>query len=136
MPMIHIWMHRGKDADYKRRISEGIHAAMVDVLGVTEDTWDHVFNELRPGDMVYDRNYAGMQRSDDMVFIHFFLNPRPKEMKARFFNAVADEVTTRAKLARTDLMMTLTEQAPENWWAEGRVVDPQTGFDVRMSDRK
>ena len=42
MPMIHIWMHEGKSADYKEQLSEGIHAAMIDVLEVPEDTWDHV----------------------------------------------------------------------------------------------
>lgn len=132
MPMIHIWMHEGKDAEYRKQISEGIHFAMIDALGVPDDTWDHVFNELKPGNMVYDRNFAGVPRSDDMVFVHFFLNGRPKEMKQKLFEAVAKEVTERSGLAKENLMMTLTEQKPEDWWALGREVDPGTGLDVRM----
>ena len=135
MPLIHIWMHEGKSADYKRQLSEGIHAAMIEVLEVPEDTWDHVFNEKRPGDMVYDRNFFDVPRSADMVFIHFFFNERSKNVKERFFEAVADEVTKRSGLRREDLMMTITETAKENWWAYGRKVDPETGFDARMTSQ-
>lgn len=117
MPMVYIWMHEGKSADYKKQVSDGIHAAMMDVLGVPEDTWDQFFNEMQPGNMVYDPNYFGVHRSPDIMFIHFFFNTRPKEMKDRFFEAVADQVTSRAGLRREDLLMAITEMPWENWWA-------------------
>lgn len=132
MPIVYIWMHEGKDSEYKKQVSEGIHAAMMNVLGVLEDTWDQFFNEMQPGNMVYDPNYFGIRRSPDMIFIHFFFNTRPKEMKERFFEAVADEVTKRSGLRREDLLMSITEVSWENWWAYGRTVDPETGFDTRM----
>ena len=132
MPMVYIQMHEGKDAAYKKAVSEGIHAAMMDVLGVPDDTWDQFFHEHKPGNMVYDRNYFDVPRSEDMMFIHFFFNTRPKEMKERFFEAVADEVTKRSGLRREDLLMAITEVPWENWWAFGRTVDPKTGFDTRM----
>ncbi|MHC9420159.1 tautomerase family protein [Sphingomonas citri] len=133
MPMVYIWMHEGKDAAYKRHIAEGIHAAMKDVLGVPNDTWDQFFNEIKPGNMIFDPNYFGVARSPDMIFIHFFFNTRPREMKERFFEAVADEVTRRSGLRREDLLMSITEVPWENWWAYGRTVDPTTGFDTRMT---
>lgn len=135
MPMIHIWMHEGKPKQYKKHVSEGIHAAMVDVLGAPADTWDHMFNDMAPGDMVYAPNFFDIPRSTDVIFIHFFLNERPKEIKARFFETCADEVTKRCGLRREDLMMTISETASENWWVHGRKVDPKTGFDARMSGR-
>lgn len=82
--------------------------------------------------MVYDPNYFNVPRSPDIIFIHFFFNTRPKEMKERFFEAVADEVTKRTSLHREDLLMAITEVPAENWWAYGRTVDPKTGFDTRM----
>jgi 4-oxalocrotonate tautomerase len=132
MPMVYIQMHQGKDAAYKKAVSEGIHVAMMDVLGVPKDTWDQFFYEHKVGNMVYDPNYFDVPRSPDMMFIHFFFNTRPKEMKERFFEAVADEVTKRAGLRREDLLMAITEVPWENWWAYGRTVDPTTGFDTRM----
>lgn len=132
MPMVYIWTHEGKSEERLKGISEGIHAAMVDVLKVSDDTWDQFINEMPPGRMIYDRNYWGVPRSDDMVFIQFFFNTRPAELKARFFEAVVDEVTRRAQLKRSDLILTITEVAAENWWAHGREVDPNTGFDTRM----
>jgi phenylpyruvate tautomerase PptA (4-oxalocrotonate tautomerase family) len=132
MPMVYIWTHEGKSAARLEAISQGVHAAMVDVLKVSEDTYDHFINTLPHGRMVYDRNYFGVARSDDMVFIHFFFNTRPPALKARFLEAVAAELGTRAQLDRADLMMAITEVAPENWWAYGREVDPATGYDKRM----
>lgn len=132
MPMVYIQMHEGKSAEYKKQVSEGIHTAMMDVLGVPEDTWDQIFNEHTPGNMVYDPNYFDVPRGPDMLFIHFFFNTRPKEMKERFFEAVADEVTKRSGLRRQDLLMAITEVPSENWWAYGRKVNPETGFDTRM----
>jgi 4-oxalocrotonate tautomerase len=132
MPMVHIWMHEGKTAEYKAQISEGIHTAMMDVLGVPSDTWDQMFNEMKPGNMIYDPNYFDVPRSPDMVFVHFFFNERPKDMKERFFEAVADEVTARSGLRREDLAMAITEMPRENWWVFGRKVNPKTGYDIRM----
>lgn len=132
MPMVYIWTHEGKNEERLHAISQGVHAAMVNVLKVTEDTYDHFINAMPHGRMVYDRNYAGVPRSDDMVFIHFFFNTRARELKARFFEAVADELAARAQLDRADLIMSITEVAPENWWAQGREVDPVTGYDKRM----
>ena len=62
MPLVYIQLHKGKDPTYKKAVSDGIHAAMVDVLGVPDDTWDQFFNEYRPGDMVYDPQYFGLLR--------------------------------------------------------------------------
>lgn len=132
MPMVYIWMNEGKDEAYRKNVSEGIHAAMMDVLGVPEDTWDQFFNEMKPGTMIYDPNYFNVPRGPDMMFIQFFFNTRPKEMKARFFEAVADEVTQRSGLRRQDLLMNIVEVPWENWWAYGRTVDPKTGYDTRM----
>ena len=132
MPMIYIWTQEGKSEERLQAISQGVHAAMVDVLQMPPDTYDHVINELPKGRMRYDPNYFGVPRSEDMVFIHFFFNTRPSELKARFFEAVAAEVTARAQLNRADLVMSITEVAAENWWAHGRTVDPHTGYDTRM----
>ena len=48
MPMVYIQMHEGKDAAYKKAVSDGIHAAMLDVLGVPDDTWDQSSTSTSP----------------------------------------------------------------------------------------
>lgn len=134
MPMVYIWMHEGKTPEYRRQISDGIHAAMMEVLKTPEDVLDHFLNELPRGNIVYDPNYFDVPRSPDIVYIHFFFNTRPKEQKAAFFEKVADEVTARSGLKREDLIMAITEVPAENWWAYGRTIDPGTGLDTRMKN--
>jgi len=132
MPMVYIWTHEGKSEETLKGISDGIAAAMQSVLKVPPDTFDHFINEMPKGRMIYDRNYFGVPRSEAMTFIHFFFNTRPRELKAAFFEAVADEVTRRAGLDRADLLMSITEVSAENWWAFGRSINPDTGYDTRM----
>ena len=134
MPMIYVMLHEGKSAEYKQQVSDGIHAAMVNVLHVPPDTYDHFFSEKAKGDMVYDRKYFGVERTDDMMFIQFFFNTRPAALKQKLFERVADEITQRTGLRREDLLMSIVEVAADNWWAFGRTTDPKTGFDTRMKD--
>ncbi len=136
MPMVYISMHQGKPPEYRSAISDGIHDAMKTVLNVPGDVYDHFFNELPVGNMVYDPEYFGVHRSPDIVYIHFFFNTRPPEVKAAFFEAVVQEVTSRSGLRREDLIMAITEVPAENWWAYGRTVDPKTGFDSRMAEMR
>lgn len=46
MPVVYIRIHEGIFAGYKKNVSERVHAAMVDVLGVHDDTWDQFFSEF------------------------------------------------------------------------------------------
>ena len=45
----------------------------------------------------------------------------------------ADDLVASPGLRREDIMVTFAEVAPENWWLEGRRIDPATGTDARMS---
>ena len=135
MPIINISLYEGKSPEFKKKISDAIHAAMTEVLHVPLDTYDHFFFDKAKSDMVFDRNYFGIERTEGMIFIQFFFNARPPALKAKFFDRVAHEITTRVPSHRQeDLLMCIVEVAPENWWAYGRTIDPVTGFDTRMKD--
>ena len=134
MPMIYVFQHEGKSAEHKKKVSDGIHAAMVNVLNVPEDTYDQFFFDKAKSDMVYDRKYFNIARSEDMMFIQFFFNTRPPALKQKFFERVVAEVTQRTGMQQEDMLLSIVEVAPENWWAYGRTIDPKTGFDTRMKN--
>lgn len=46
MPFTNIWLRRGQSAAYVRAISDGVHRAMIDVIGITEDDRFHFINQL------------------------------------------------------------------------------------------
>jgi len=67
------------------------------------------------------------------VIIRMTFNHRPPAQKAALFETVADRLVTTVGMRREDVLMTILETAAENWWATGRTIDPETGFDTRMS---
>ena len=133
MPIINIWMREGTSDDHRRAIQDGVHHAMNSSLGTPRDDWFAVTHELDANHFAFDSNYFGLERSERFVMIQMFFNARPAVVKEQLFEAVAANLTRSPGLRREDIMINVTEVAPENWWLEGREIDPATGTDARMS---
>jgi 4-oxalocrotonate tautomerase len=66
--------------------------------------------------MPFDREYLGVHRTDDCIFIQVTLNSgRSVELKQKFYRAVADGLHEEVNLRREDVLMNLVEVAKENW---------------------
>lgn len=133
MPIINIWMRQGADSHFRAAIADGIHRAMNETLGTPEDDFFAVVHELDEEHFLFDPNYYGIARSKRFTMLQIFFNSRPATVKERLYEAIADRLQDKPGLARTDLMISIAEVAPENWWLEGRRIDPATGTDARMS---
>lgn len=55
--------------------------------------------------------------------------------ETQLFRAIVANLGLFAEVLEEDILMVISETAGENWWAAGRVVDPATGYDERMSIR-
>ena len=133
MPLIEVWLREGKPAPYRKAIAESIHRAMVDVMKIPEDDYFQVTYEMSAENLIYDANYFGVPRGEDMVLIKLAFNARPAAVKQRLFETIADNLVANPGLRREDIGMSIAETAFENWWAYARAVDPETGTDARMS---
>ena len=133
MPIINIWMREGTDSAYRKALTDGVHRAMNETLGTPKDDFFAVVHELDDEHLLFDPNYFDIPRSERFVMIQIFFNARPAVVKERLYGAIADRLQDAPGLARTDLMVNIAEVAPENWWLEGRRIDPATGTDARMS---
>jgi 4-oxalocrotonate tautomerase len=64
----------------------------------------------------FDRDYLGIHRSDDCIFLQITLNSgRTVEMKQRFYKAVAVGLHEHVKVRREDVLINLVEVPKENW---------------------
>ena len=72
------------------------------------------------------------QAAQRTVHLHPALNPRAASVKQLIFEAIADKLTQNPGLRREDIIMNIVEPAPENWWIEGREINPRTGTDTRI----
>ena len=116
MPLIQVSLRRGKPPEYLRAIGEGIHKAIVATVNVPPDDRFQIFTEHDPVELVCDRRYLGIEKSDDAIIIRITLNGgRTVEMKRALYRAIADNLAVNPGLRKEDVMVNLVEVPKENW---------------------
>ncbi len=116
MPLVRIDFKQGKAPEYGKQIGEVVHQAMVETLNVPKDDLFQVIAQHAQSEMQFDRDYLGIHRSDDCVFVQITLNGgRTVEMKQRFYKTVADGLHATLQLRREDVLINLVEVTKENW---------------------
>ncbi|WP_433207399.1 tautomerase family protein [Nocardia sp. CA-107356] len=133
MPFAEIYLRDGTTPEYRKAISAGIHQSMIEVFQIPEDDFFHVIHSLPAENMLHAPVFWGIGRSDESVIIRMTFNVRPAEQKKALFTTIADRLVENPGLRRDDILMTILETAAENWWSTARTIDPETGFDTRMS---
>lgn len=133
MPFVEIYLRKGKTPEFRKAVSEAVHESMQQAFQIPEDDFFHVVHDMEPGDILQAPTFFGVERSADSVLIRMTFNHRPPAQKAELFEAVADRLVEAVGMRREDVLLTVLETAAENWWAQGRTIDPETGFDTRMS---
>lgn len=134
--MTKIYLRKGTTAERKLSISEAIHASLVDVLGIPDDDKYHVFHELEDENLISAPVAFGLERRREAVFIQPYFGPRPEETIRALFAAMVDNLQRLAGLETRDIYLNVVESPSANWWADGRVLDPETGFDERIASDK
>jgi 4-oxalocrotonate tautomerase len=116
MPFVRIDFLEGKTPDYRVQVGLIVARAMTDVLNVPKDDLFQVITAHAEIGLQFDRNYLGIHRTDDCIFLQITLNSgRTVEMKQRFYKAVADGLHENLKLRREDVLINLVEVPKENW---------------------
>ena len=115
MPLVRIDLRKGKDATYREAICSVVHDALTSV-GVPKDDHFQVVSEYEPSNFVFDANYLGIRRSEDLVIIQITWNEgRTVEQKKALYKAIADGLAARVSLRQEDVFINLVEVKKENW---------------------
>jgi 4-oxalocrotonate tautomerase len=116
MPLVRIDLLEGKTPEYRDQVGEIVYQALLDCFAVPKNDRFQVIAEHPRDELQFDRNYLGIHRSDECIFVQITLNSgRTVEMKQRFYKAVADGLHNSLKLRREDLVINLVEVPKENW---------------------
>ena len=116
MPLVRVSLRRGKPAAYRKAILDGIYRAMRATFDVPEEDRFMTITEHDADDFLYDGNYLGIQRSDDLVMIQLTVsNTRGVEKKKALFRQIVANLTTDPGLRSEDIFINLVEVLPENW---------------------
>lgn len=116
MPLVRIDMLAGKPREYRTEVGNIVYRTMMDTLGVPLHDNFHIITEHSKDDLVFNREYLGIQRSDDCIVVQITLNSgRSLEVKQRFYRMLADRLHDELGLRREDVLVNLVEVSKENW---------------------
>lgn len=116
MPLVRIDLMEGKPAEYRARIGEIVYRAMLETLNVPKNDRFQVITEHTGAGLNFDRDYLGVHRTDDCIFIQITLNGgRSVELKQSFYKSVAEGLHEALKVRREDVFINLVEVAKEDW---------------------
>ncbi|MDR3615423.1 MAG: tautomerase family protein [Candidatus Obscuribacterales bacterium] len=116
MPLVKIDLTEGKSLKYREQVGDCIYQAMRETLNVPENDRFILITEHRPGNLQFDRNYLGIAKTDENIFIQITLNTGGTvELKRNFYRAVVDKLVASVKIRQEDVFISLVEVPKENW---------------------
>lgn len=115
MPLVRINLREGKSDEFRDRLSDAIHQAMVDTIKVPSADKFQIITEHRPGNLVFPDAYLEIPHEDEVIFVQIFLNAgRSIELKQSLYRALAAGVEAIGFNPK-DLIVNLVEVHKEDW---------------------
>ncbi|HZZ59742.1 MAG TPA: tautomerase family protein [Roseiarcus sp.] len=115
MPFVRIDLRKGKSAAYRQEIGRVVYEALL-AVGVPQNDRFQVISEHEAGDFVFDPDYLGVHRSDDLVMIQITWNEgRTLEQKKALYKAIAEGLEATSGVLPEDVFINLVEVKKENW---------------------
>jgi len=116
MPLVRISLLKGKSPDHLRAISTGVHQALVEAYGIPPDDLFHVIHQHEPHELIYDADYMGIHRTDDVVIVQIIAgNWRDTAKKKALYAAIAAKLAQSPGLRTEDVMIVLTPNERDEW---------------------
>jgi phenylpyruvate tautomerase PptA (4-oxalocrotonate tautomerase family) len=116
MPLVSISLLKGKSKEHVRAIADGVHQGLIDAYGIPPADRFQVIHQLESDEFIYDPDYLGIHRTDDVVFIHIVAgNWRDTATKKALYKAIADRLAESPGLRREDVQVILSPNARDEW---------------------
>jgi 4-oxalocrotonate tautomerase len=116
MPLVRVSLLRGKPRQYRAAILENIYQAMLESFNVPKDDQFMVLTEHDPEELVFNRSYMNIERSDDFVLIQLTVsNTRNQEQKNALFKRIVERLGADPGIRPEDVMISLVEGDKGNW---------------------
>ena len=116
MPLVRIDLRAGKSVEYRKALGDGVHRAMIEALQIPPDDCFQVITEHPTEGLIYDSQYLGVRRSDNVVFVQITLSAgRKPQQKRKLFKRMAEILVESPGLKPSDLVINLVEVVWENW---------------------
>jgi phenylpyruvate tautomerase PptA (4-oxalocrotonate tautomerase family) len=115
MPLVRIDTIKGRTAAQRRSLGDAVHQALVETIGVPAADRFQIIREHEANELVYDRNYLGIRRTDGIVMIQITLSGgRTLAQKRKLYRKITENLAY-FEVRPEDVWINLVETARENW---------------------
>jgi phenylpyruvate tautomerase PptA (4-oxalocrotonate tautomerase family) len=117
MPLVTLTVRKGRGAEFKKSILEGVHAALV-ASGVPAEDQFHRVLELEAGDFTYHPTYPDLTspRGENFVLIEILLSVgRSVKVKRQIVQQLTSGIAGKLSINPEEIMVVFRETRWENW---------------------
>jgi phenylpyruvate tautomerase PptA (4-oxalocrotonate tautomerase family) len=116
MPFVRISLLKGKPPEHIRAIADGVHQGLIEAYKIPPDDRFQVIQQHERDEFIYDPDYLGIHRTDNVVFIHIVAgNWRDTAAKQALYKAIADRLADKPGLRREDVQIFLSPNERDEW---------------------
>jgi 4-oxalocrotonate tautomerase len=116
MPLVRISLLEGRSAEYKRKIGDVVHQAMVETINCPPQDRFQLITEHAKENFLCAPEYLGIPHTDDLIIIQITLNEgRTAELKKMLYQAIANGLNAAVSVSVQDVFISLVEVKKENW---------------------
>lgn len=116
MPLVRVSVKQQDDPTYAKRVGQLIYAAMHSAINVPENDNFQILTEHDDHHFIYDPQYLGIQRTDNLVMIQITLSEgRTVDQKKLLYKTIAESLNAQLAVRLEDVFINLVEVKKENW---------------------
>lgn len=116
MPLVRISLIQGKSSEFQKELGDIVHKSMVETINCPPLDRFQIITEHKEPDLIYDPNYLGIARTDNIIIIQITLNEgRTIELKKALYARIAQEFEEKLGIRPEDVFINLIEVKKENW---------------------
>lgn len=115
MPLLRFDLIEGRSPDELQALLDAAHRAMLAAFKVPERDRYQIVHEHKRAHMIVEDTGLGIPRTDKVVFLQVTSRPRGRAAKAVFYKLLAEELEKSCGLAPSDLVVSVVENADEDW---------------------
>lgn len=116
MPLVRISLIEGRSAEYRKKIGDAVHQAMVEAINCPAQDRFQLITEHPKENFLCAPQYLGIPHTDDLVIIQITLNEgRTVELKKALYQAIASGINAAISVNTQDVFISLVEVKKENW---------------------
>ena len=116
MPLVRIGLRRGKSAEYKKAISDGVYTALREIFTVPENDRFMVVTDRDEADFIHSQTYLGIEYSKDFVMLQLTVsNTRTVEQKKQLYRSIVALLGENPGIRLQDIFINLVEVDVSDW---------------------